>query len=69
MKNQDGLSYEKCAKARQKRQALWNLGERVRACLKWKSVVVANDEEEHQDEAAALQVGCTVERYIPRGSC
>ena len=27
------------------------------ACLNWKSVAVAIDKEEHQDEAAALQVG------------
>ena len=31
--------------------------------------MVAIDKEEHQDEAAALKVGCTVECYIPRGLC
>jgi hypothetical protein len=37
--------------------------------LKWKSVAVAIDEEEHHDEVADLQVGCTFERYIPWDSC
>jgi hypothetical protein len=39
----------------------------TRASLKWKRVAVAIDKE-HQDDAAALEVGCTVEPYIPRGS-
>jgi hypothetical protein len=35
--------------------------------VKWKSFVVAIDEEEHKDEAAALPVGCTILPLHPEG--